>query len=66
MNFLLAWVIFSGIFLVGTKPLSFLPVDIGRTDSYFMPSFAEAIERNIITYNGISLAPMSGSIAEQA
>ena len=28
MNFLLAWVLFTGIFLTGARPISFMPLDI--------------------------------------
>lgn len=66
MNFVLAWVIFSTIFFLGTKPLSFLPIDIGNTHSYFMPSFSEAVDRDIILYDGIALSPLTGSIAEKS
>lgn len=66
MNFLLAWVIFTGIFLTGAKPLSVMPVDIGHTNSYFLPSFAEAIDSGFVTHSGIILSPLSGSIAEKA
>lgn len=41
MNLVLAWVIFVGLFAFGVKPLTIIPMDIGRTNSYFLPSFAE-------------------------
>lgn len=41
MNLVLAWVIFVGLFVFGVKPLTIIPMDIGRTNSYFLPSFSE-------------------------
>lgn len=66
MNFLLAWVIFFGIFVFGARPLSVLPVDAGRTYSYFLPSISEGIEWGFAEHEGIILTPLSGSIAEGA
>lgn len=66
MNFVLAWVIFTVIFLVGTKPLSVLPINIGPTHSYFLPSLEEAKKTGLVEDRGLLLAPLTGSIAEQA
>lgn len=66
MNFLLAWVIFFGLFLSGTRPLSVLPMDVGATHSYFLPSLEEGITRGFAQHDGIMLTPLSGSIAEKA
>ena len=66
MNFFLAWVIFTGIFLTGARPLGPIPIDIGPTNSYFMPSFQEALDSGFVQHDGIEMIPLSGSIAQQA
>lgn len=66
MNFFLAWVIFTGIFLTGARPLAPLPLDIGPTHSYFMPSFTESLSSGFVTHSGIEITPLSGSVAERA
>ncbi len=67
MNFLLAWVIFTVIFMTGTKPLSVLPIDVGGpTHSYLLPSLEEAKDSGLIEGKGIVFNPLTGSIAEQS
>ncbi len=42
MNFFVAWIIFSSLFLIGTKPMSVLPDDFQGiySESYLMPSLS--------------------------
>lgn len=66
MNFILAFVIFTGLFWSWTKPFSVLPIDLGRTNSYFLPSFSEAIESGYVYSDWVFVSPLTGSIAEQS
>lgn len=66
MNFLLAWLLFMGLFLVGAKPLSPIPFDIGKTHSFFLPSVEEALDSGYLAHSGVLISPLSGSIAEAA
>lgn len=63
MNWLLAWCIFFGLFLAHTKPLAVIPLDVWATNSYFLPSFQEAMNSGYATHSGIILTPLTGSIA---
>lgn len=64
MNFILAWIIFFGIFFTGARPLSVLPITAEPTHSYFLPSMQEGIESGFVSHNGIVLHPLTGSVAE--
>lgn len=66
MNFLLAWVIFTGIFLTGAKPLAVMPINIWETNSYFLPSLEEAKKTGFVEEKGIFLTALTGSIAEKS
>jgi hypothetical protein len=44
MNFLLAWLIFTGLFFYGTHPVAVNPLADSPTNSFFLPSFDEALE----------------------
>lgn len=66
MNFLLAFVIFTGLFWYGTAPVTVSPFADGPTKSFFLPSFEEAEAMGFVTYSGIVLTPLTGSIAEKA
>lgn len=48
MNIILAWAIFTGLFMSGVRPLAPIPLDIGTTNSYFLPSYKEALESGFI------------------
>ncbi len=66
MNFILALVILFWFFIVGTSPISpnvFSENDYG---SYLLPSFENAIKSGYIEHKGITLNPLSGSIASNA
>jgi regulator of sigma E protease len=66
MNFLLAFVIFTGLFWTGTSPITVSPFSDAPTNSFFLPSFEEAEAMGYLTHSGIILSPLTGSIAEQA
>lgn len=66
MNFLLAIVIFFGFFIIGTWPLGpnlIIDKDYG---SYMLPSFDASIKSGYLTHSGLTLTPLSGSIAMTA
>lgn len=50
MNFLLAWIIFSGLFFAGTSPVTVIPFESGKTHSFFLPSLEEAIDSGFVTH----------------
>lgn len=64
MNFLLAYLLFFGLMISGTKPLSPIPMDIGPTNSYFLPSIEEAVTSGFLQKPSIVLSPLTGSVAE--
>ncbi len=66
MNFLLAWFVFSFLFFSGAKPLAVVPMAEKPTHSFFLPSFSEALDAGYVTYSGVSLSPLTGSIAEKS
>lgn len=66
MNFLLAFAIFTGLFWVGTSPITVMPLSDTPTHSFFLPSFSEAEAMGYISHSGIVLSPLTGSIAEKA
>jgi membrane-associated protease RseP (regulator of RpoE activity) len=43
MNFLLAFVIFTGLFWIGTSPVTVNPLSDRVTNSFFIPSLPEAL-----------------------
>jgi membrane-associated protease RseP (regulator of RpoE activity) len=66
MNFLLAIVLFTGIFLVGAKPL--VPNFLSEKEyhSFFLPSIESSLVSGYIQHDGILLQPLNGGIAEKA
>lgn len=66
MNILLAWAIFTGLFLVGAKPLGPIPFEVEKTNSFFLPSFDEAISSGFIVSDGVILRPIDGSVASRS
>ena len=63
MNFILATVIFFWFFVSWASPIgpnTVLEKDYG---SYFLPSFEASMKSGYITHSGISLTPLSGSLA---
>lgn len=66
MNIILAWAIFTGLFMSGVRPLAPIPLDIGTTNSYFLPSYKEALESGFIKNSWVVLYPLTGSIAENS
>ncbi len=66
MNLLLAWGIFTALFMMGTRPLTALPIDIGATNSYFLPSLEESIDSGFVKSDWVYIQPLTGSIAEAA
>lgn len=65
MNLVLAWGIFMALFMTGARPLTIMPVDVGVTNSYFLPSFQEAKDSGFITSEGVVLKPIAGGVAER-
>ncbi len=66
MNFILAIVILFWFFITGTSPISpniLLENDHG---SYFLPSFENGIKNGYIEHKGITLTPLSWSVASNA
>ncbi len=66
MNFILAFIIFTGLFWVGTAPITIAPFWDSPTNSFFLPSFSEAEAIGYLSYSGIILSPLTGSIAQTA
>jgi regulator of sigma E protease len=66
MNFILAWVIFSWLFMYGMKPVMTSPFSDEPTGSMFIPSFSEARDMGFISYSGITFSPLTGSVAYNA
>ena len=66
MNFLLAWLIFTGLFFYGTHPVAVNPLADSPTNSFFLPSFDEALELWYIDYDGVEISSITGSIAESS
>jgi regulator of sigma E protease len=66
MNFFLAFVIFTGLFLSGTAPIAVNPISSDATHSFFIPSFDEAVDMGYLTHDGVEISAISGSIAAVA
>ncbi len=66
MNFILAWVIFSGLFMYGVSPLAINTKFATDIETKLIPDFDKAVELGIFEVRGISVRPMSGGIAEMA
>jgi S1-C subfamily serine protease len=66
MNFFLAFLIFTGLFVSGARPVTILPDVTLASSSYLLPTFDEAESMGYITYSGIILTPLTGSLASQA
>ena len=71
MNVIVAWLFFSTVFFLGTKPMSVLPENAikSETNSYLMPTLSFLQEQGLTSGN-ISDVPLviedilSGSLAE--
>lgn len=64
MNFILAWIIFTWLFMYGMQPIMTSPFSDKPTWSLFIPSFTEAKELWFLVSNsGIVLSPLQDSIA---
>ncbi|MDD2487372.1 MAG: M50 family metallopeptidase [Candidatus Gracilibacteria bacterium] len=66
MNFLLASMIFSTLFYIGTEPLAINTKFQTTTKTKFIPDIETAIKSGILNIDGISLDPIKGSIAEKS
>ncbi len=64
MNFFLAFVIFTILFVVGTSPIAI--VDKEGVQSQLLPSAQEAIENGYLTHSGLVISSIPGSIAALA
>ncbi len=67
MNFLLAYVVFVGVFLTGATPIAPNTIIDTSARSFFLPSFEQALATGFITESGgLVISSVSGSIAERA
>lgn len=66
MNFILAFVIFTWLFISGTSPVAVNPFSDRPTNSFFIPSFDEAVEMGYVKHSGLSISALTWSIAESA
>lgn len=66
MNFLLAFLIFTGLLATGTAPIA--PNLLTQKDyhSYFLPSLETSIASGFVTHSGLTLSALTGSIAEKS
>lgn len=61
MNFFLAFLIFTGLFVSGVSPMTIIPME--GYHSEIMPSSHEAIEIWYLRHSGLTVTALSGSIA---
>jgi hypothetical protein len=66
MNFLLAWIIFIGLFMVGSQPFGINTYFETSTHSKFLPTFEDAKKDGTLTTSGIVFYPLTGSVAYEA
>ncbi|MDD2891544.1 MAG: M50 family metallopeptidase [Candidatus Gracilibacteria bacterium] len=66
MNFFFAFIIFSGLFMVGVEPLGINTKFPTQTETKLIPSFQEAVRIGLVKTDGIILSPLTGSIAEKS
>ena len=66
MNFLFAFVVFSGLFMIGVEPLGINTKFPTQTETKLIPSFQEAVRIGLVKTDGIVLSPLTGSIAEKS
>ncbi len=59
MNFLLAFIVFSTLFMIGVEPLGINSKIQTMTETKLIPSFDEAIRIGLVKVDGIMLSPMS-------
>lgn len=64
MNFLLAIIIFSGLFMVGVEPLAVNTKFETVAQTKLIPSFDDAVKSGFIKTDGLLLSPLTGSIAQ--
>ena len=64
MNFVLAFAVFTGLFLYGVTPMAIIPLE--WYESQILPSAQEAMKSTYLTHNGLVVTSISGSIAQQA
>ncbi len=64
MNFFLAFVIFTGLFLYGVTPMTIIPLEWYK--SQILPGAHEAIESGYLSHTGLMVTGLSGSIASTA
>lgn len=64
MNFVLAFAIFTGLFLYGVTPMAIIPLEWYQ--SQILPSAHEAIENQYLTHSWLTVTSISGSIADLA
>lgn len=63
MNFILAWIIFTWLFMYGMQPVTVAPFSDNPTGSLFIPSFSEANDMGFVTHSGITFSPLTWWVA---
>lgn len=63
MNFLLAWVIFTGLFWQWFGPLAVNFLLEKNYNSYFLPSFQESLDSGFLYHEGILIDPLAWGVA---
>ena len=66
MNFLFAFIVFSGLFMVGVEPLGINSKFPTSIETKLIPSFEEAVRIGLLKTDGLSLSPMTGSVAQKS
>ena len=64
MNFVLAFVVFTGLFLYGVTPMAIIPLEWNH--SQILPSTHEALDASYLHHDGLTLTPIVGSISEKS
>jgi Peptidase family M50 len=64
MNFVLAFIVFTGLFLYGVTPMAIIPLD--GYQSQILPGTHEAVENRYLIHGGLIVTGLSGSIASAA
>lgn len=65
-NFILAFIIFIGLFWHGVAPLAVNSKFETRSETLLVPSFDRAVELGVFEVSGISITPVEGSPSKAA
>lgn len=64
-NFILAFLIFLGLFWQGVAPLAINSRFETVTETRLVPNFEQAISIGMVKVSGVTLSPVSGSVSER-